>query len=156
MPNDKSASILNTIIGPGSSFMGHVEMEGLVRIDGFYSGSLRTTGTVVISANARFEGPIRARSVVVGGIVKGGVFATERVDLLPGAVVVGDVFAPRLNADADAVIHGDCRIPGPADDPEAALAAFIRDHGGFPGSVRAVLIDQRSHRPDENQWLWKR
>jgi cytoskeletal protein CcmA (bactofilin family) len=156
MPNDKSASILNTILGPGSSFMGHIEMEGLVRIDGFYSGSLRTSGTVVISADARFEGPIRARSVVVGGIVKGGVYATEHVDLLPGAVVVGDVFSPLLNADESAVIHGDCRISGPTDDPEAALAAFMRDHGGFPGSVRAVLLDQRQQRPEENQWLWKR
>ncbi len=146
MSGDKSASVLNTILGPGSAFAGHLELEGLVKIDGFFAGSLRTSGAVVISKNARVDGPIRARSVVIGGIVKGSVYALERVDLLPGAVVVGDVFAPRLSADDDCVIHGDCRVSGQRADAEAALASFIQSHGGFPPSVRTTLVDPRNRR----------
>jgi cytoskeletal protein CcmA (bactofilin family) len=129
MPSARSVSSLNSILGPGSALRGDIETEGLVRIDGFFSGSLRTTGTVVISREARCCGPIRAKVIVVGGIVKGNLYSTERVDLLPGAVIVGDVFAPRLSTQENAVIHGDCRISGALADPEKALAAYMDSHG---------------------------
>jgi|GEM_PF-1905891 cytoskeletal protein CcmA (bactofilin family) len=154
MSGNDGASILNSILGPGSAFVGHLQTSGLVRIEGYLSGSLITDGAVVISRDARCEGPIKARMVVVGGIVKGALYASELVELLPGAMVVGDIFAPRLRLDASAVIHGDCRVAGRNEDIGKALEAFMAAHGGIPVGARESLADPRWRRSYEDTRKW--
>jgi cytoskeletal protein CcmA (bactofilin family) len=132
--------LLNSILGTGSSFSGDIETKGLIRIDGFFNGSLKTDGKVVISKDARCHGPIRAASVIVGGIVKGSLFCSERVEVLSGAVVVGDIFAPRIDVQDGTQIHGDCRVSGPNADVGKTMEAFIASHGGFPPSPRESIL----------------
>jgi cytoskeletal protein CcmA (bactofilin family) len=133
-------TLMTAIIGPGTAFSGDLETEGVVRIDGFVRGSVKTTGNVLISEQARVEASISAQSVTVGGRVKGNIYALDRVDLLPGAVVVGDIFASRFSMDDASTIHGDCKIRGRAPDAEAELAAFMARHGGFPRSPRSTMV----------------
>lgn len=145
------SAILNTLIGPNTAFSGDLETEGVVRIDGFVRGSIKTTGKVVISEDARVEASISAASVIVGGLVKGNIFALDRVDLLPGAIVVGDIFTARFTMDDDSAIHGDCKIRGSAPKAEEDMAAFMAGHGGFPPSPRASMGGQGGLSHRENQ-----
>ena len=74
---DEDGSFINSIVGEGTRFSGEVELEGLLRIDGDFSGTILTKGKVLIGKNGRAECTIRAGTVVIGGVIKGNIFAEE-------------------------------------------------------------------------------
>jgi cytoskeletal protein CcmA (bactofilin family) len=153
MSMNASSLLLNSLLGAGSSFSGDIDTHGLIRVDGIFAGSIKTDGKVVISKDARCRGPIRAKSVVVGGIVKGNIFTTERVEILSGAIVVGDIFSPRIDVQDDTVVHGECRVMGASPDLEHALDSFVASHGGFPAGPRETLLKgDASMRADGSTW----
>ena len=59
-------------------------------------GKLSAEGPVTVEAGAVVEADIGASSLSIGGQVTGNVAASDRVDLLAGARLVGDVKAARL------------------------------------------------------------
>jgi cytoskeletal protein CcmA (bactofilin family) len=122
-------SLVNSIIGAGSSVDGDIDVDGLLRIDGDLRGTLRVTGKVVIGATGRVEAPIRAKSAIIGGRVKGDVYVSERLRILTGGVVIGNVFAPRFEAEDGTIVHWDVAVTGRLEEAETELAAFVRDHG---------------------------
>ncbi len=121
--------LVNSLLGPDSSFRGDLVVDGFVRIDGDLRGSVRASGKIVVSESAHCDASIVARSAVVGGVVRGDVCVSDRLTILDGGIIVGDVFAPRLDADGDIVIHGDVQVSGPGDGTEEAMLAFMRKHG---------------------------
>ena len=70
---------INTIIGKGSEIKGNVKVNGFVRIDGDIDGNLETDGNVIVGENARIRGNITAKSIILGGIILGNIFATDSV-----------------------------------------------------------------------------
>lgn len=121
--------LVNSLLGPDSSFRGDLAVDGFVRIDGDVRGSVRASGKIVVSEAARCEASLVARSAVIGGVVRGDVCVSERLTILAGGVVVGNVFAPRLDADGEVLIHGDIEVSGQKEGVEDAMMAFIRKHG---------------------------
>ena len=120
--------VVNTLLGPGSTFCGDIVVDGFVRVDGEFRGSIRTTGKIVVSELARCDASILARSAVIGGVVRGDVCVLERLSMLNGGVIVGNVFAPKLDADGEVVIHGDVEVSGRLEDAESALLTFLGRH----------------------------
>lgn len=121
-------SLVNTILGPESSLRGDIVVDGFVRVDGDLRGSLRTTGKLVIGSAARCNASLTARSAVIGGVVRGDVCVTERLTVLDGGVIVGNVFAPMLDAEANVLIHGDVEVSGKIEGAEEAMLAFMKRH----------------------------
>ena len=103
---------VNSIIGHHSVFRGDIELDGLFRIDGDFTGSIKTSGKVLLGNCGRADCTIDARIVVLGGIFKGTVYATDRVVLLSTAVVIGSIFAPRLIAEEGVILEGSIMVVG--------------------------------------------
>ncbi len=122
--------VVNTLLGPDSSFRGDLVVDGFVRVDGDVRGSIRTSGKIIVSELARCDASIIARSAVIGGVVRGDVCVLERLTILDGGVIVGNVFAPKLDADGEVLIHGDIEVSGRLEGAEAALMAFLGRHDG--------------------------
>ncbi|MDA8411613.1 MAG: polymer-forming cytoskeletal protein [Treponema sp.] len=122
-------SLVNTLIGAGSVVTGDLEVEGMLRIDGGLKGSARATGKVVVGSSGRVEASIRARSAIIGGLVRGDLYVTEGLRLLAGAIVLGNVFSSRLDAEEGAVIHGDIEVTGRPASAEIEIRRFIEAHG---------------------------
>lgn len=99
---------INTIIGKGSAISGNLRVNGFIRIDGDIDGNLETDGNVIIGENARIRGNLTAKSVIIGGIIKGNVTAAESIKVLAEAAVIGDVISRKVQIDGSAVIHGHC------------------------------------------------
>lgn len=118
--------LVNSIIGSGSSLEGDLRVEGLLRVDGSVKGSVRCTGKVVVGSSGRCQAPIRASSAIIGGIVKGDVCVTDRLVILKGGMIVGNVFAPRLEADEGVVIHGYVKISLDPATAEVEARRFIQ------------------------------
>ena len=99
---------INTIIGKGSAISGNLKVNGFIRIDGDIDGDLETDGNVIVGELARIRGNLTAKSVIVGGIIKGNITASESIKVLSEAAVIGDVISRKVQIDGSAVIHGRC------------------------------------------------
>ena len=97
---------INTIIGKGSSITGTLKINGFVRLDGDIDGNLETDGNIIIGDSARIKGDVRAKAVIVGGIVAGNVIAQESVKLLSNSAVLGDVISRKVQIEDKATFHG--------------------------------------------------
>lgn len=99
---------INTIIGKGSAISGNMKVNGFIRIDGDIDGNLETDGNVIVGENARIRGDLTAKSVIIGGIIKGNITANDSVKILAEAAVIGDVISRKVQVDGSAIIHGHC------------------------------------------------
>ncbi len=139
MPNPRD-SLVNSLIGPDTVVRGDLVVDGFLRVDGSVSGSIRATGKVVIGERGRCAASIQAKSAIIGGIVRGDVCVLEQLTILPGGIICGNVFAPKIDADADIVIHGDVAVSGKRENAEEAMLDFMRRHGTrVPGDPQALL-----------------
>ncbi len=124
-------AFVNSIVGEGTHFRGHLELAGLLRIDGDFSGSIRTAGRVLIGRNGRADCTIQAGTVVVGGILRGTIHSTEKVIVLSSALIIGDIYSPRLIVEDGVILDG---------------TFVIR---GVEGKVRTLEVDE----PETPEWL---
>ena len=106
-------TFINSIIGEGTRFKGEFDLNGLLRIDGDFSGTVRTKGKVLVGSNGRAVCTIYGGTVVVGGIVHGNIFATEKVILLSTGMMIGNILTPRLIIEEGVLFNGNCRIEEP-------------------------------------------
>lgn len=116
------STLLNSIIGEGTRFNGELEVNGLLRIDGDFSGTIRTPGKILVGLNGRARCNIYAETVVVGGVVLGNIYCTDRVIILSTGMLLGNIHAPRLVVEEGVLLHGTCLVRGVAPQPEVAEA----------------------------------
>ena len=117
---------INTIIGKGSAISGNMKINGFIRIDGDIDGNLETDGNVIVGENARIRGDLTAKSVIIGGIIKGNVKALESVKVLAEAVVIGDIISRKVQVDGSAVIHGHCISIKDETEYKTASAEYLQ------------------------------
>jgi len=106
-------AFINSIIGEGTRFKGEFDLNGLLRIDGDFTGVIRTRGKVLVGQNGRAECTLHAATVVVGGIVRGEIVSTEKVIILSTGLVLGNISTPRLIVEEGVIFNGSCRITTP-------------------------------------------
>jgi len=106
-------AFINSIIGEGTRFKGEFDLNGLLRIDGDFSGTVRTRGKVLVGSNGRAACTIYGGTVVVGGVVHGNIFATEKVILLSTGMMIGNILTPRLIIEEGVLFNGNCRVEEP-------------------------------------------
>jgi cytoskeletal protein CcmA (bactofilin family) len=131
MPDSGNEAFVNSLIGEGSFFRGDITINGLLRIDGDFSGSVKTAGKVFVGRSGRADCSISASSVVVGGIIRGVITASEKVVILSSAVVIGSISSPRLIAEEGVILEGTIHISG----------------------APAVLVSAQSPGADKRRWF---
>lgn len=99
-----SADIM--LLGKDVRFKGVLQFEGTAQIDSHLEGEIHTTGLLTIGEHAVIKGTINAGTVVSRGKIKGTITATETVQLLKSAILIGEVRAPSFAMEAGAHIHG--------------------------------------------------
>jgi cytoskeletal protein CcmA (bactofilin family) len=85
-----------TVIGSGSRVVGDLISDEDILLEGQIEGKVRGERSVTIGAGGDLEGDVAAKSIVVGGKVRGQIVATERAELASTAVVHGSVQAPKI------------------------------------------------------------
>jgi cytoskeletal protein CcmA (bactofilin family) len=110
-------AFINSIIGEGTRFKGEFDLNGLLRIDGDFTGIIRTKGKVLVGRNGRAECTLNAGTVVIGGVLRGEIHATEKVTILSTGLVLGTIATPRLIVEEGVIFNGSCKITAPAAEP---------------------------------------
>lgn len=101
---------LNGFIDKGSHIRGDLSFEDTFRIDGRFEGKIRSGTELVIGDAADVTAEIDVARVSVNGTLKGSVKASERVELLAGARVFGDLITPVLRIEEGAHFEGACQM----------------------------------------------
>jgi len=85
-----------TVIAQGIAIEGELTSEDDVEITGTLKGRLSTRSNVTVGSGAVVEAEVAGSNVVVAGHVTGNVTAADRVDIQPGARLIGDIKSARL------------------------------------------------------------
>jgi cytoskeletal protein CcmA (bactofilin family) len=134
---------INSIIGEGTRFNGEFDLNGLLRIDGDFCGTVRTEGKVLVGKNGRAECTVYAGTVVVGGILRGNIFANEKVVILSTGIVLGNIHSPRFIVEEGVIFNGTARIVQPSAEADRA-------------EVAETETEPESYAPEENSAADKR
>jgi len=110
--------VVNTLFGPGCNFKGDIKVQGLTRIDGDYLGTIESTGKILIGEHGRCDGTLSGRIVVLGGIIRGNIYATTKVIVLSSAIVIGNIYSPRLIIEQNALVSGYLGVTGDSLHPK--------------------------------------
>ena len=96
-----------TYLSATSEFNGNLNVEGNLRVDGIVHGTVDVRGDMEISQTGLIEGPeLRARNIILHGVIKARVIAEGRLTLSRTARLEGDVVANSLDVEAGAFYVG--------------------------------------------------
>jgi cytoskeletal protein CcmA (bactofilin family) len=99
-----------SVIANGMRVIGDVESSGVMKIDGRIEGSVTHARQVLLGRGATVKGNVAGDEVVIGGVVDGGIRATERLELQATAVVNGDIETKSIVVLEGARINGSVRM----------------------------------------------
>jgi cytoskeletal protein CcmA (bactofilin family) len=102
-----------SILGPGARIKGELEVDGVIKIEGAVEGTVRARGQVLVVKGGTVEGDIFGRQVVIGGEVRGGVFADERAEIQATSVINGDITTPQITVLEGGSINGKINMAKP-------------------------------------------
>ena len=118
-----SKETFNAFLGAGTNYNGTLTFQGAIRIDGVFTGTIKSEGTLIVGHNASIEGAVHVGSVVCNGRLNGDIHASEKVALNKTAVVTGKIFTPSLSMEEGAKLDGKLAMSEIAvADADAAMA----------------------------------
>jgi cytoskeletal protein CcmA (bactofilin family) len=110
---------LTALLGRGTRFEGKLYFVGRLRIDGSFSGQIRSDDVLVIGDGAEISAEIDVGTVIVrGGLLTGNVRARTAIELYVPARVVGNLWSPSIFIDKGVKVEGSCTM-APVDSSDA-------------------------------------
>ncbi len=106
----KSGKDISAIIGLGTEFKGQLLFDGVIRLDGRFSGEIQSSGTLIIGETAHVSAEIKVDTVIVSGEVHGNIIAQNRVEFHAPARHYGNIVSPVLIIDEGVLFEGNCEM----------------------------------------------
>jgi cytoskeletal protein CcmA (bactofilin family) len=97
-------------LGSGTEYRGQLTFKGTVRVDCRFTGDISSDGKLILGKEARFEGTVAVRELVVHGVLTGEVLVAKRTILHQEAKVMGTLTTPALIMEEGAVLQGELRM----------------------------------------------
>src|SRR5688572_10144562 len=133
-----------TVVARHARINGRIEVDGPVVVDGRVEGAIRAS-SVTVTAGGVVLAEIQTRVAEIHGVVIGNVVAAERIDVMAGARVVGDLRAPEVALAAGAAIEGRVdRAPPAAPEPAVDERPTLRARGPMRRPTRPGVVDPAS------------
>ena len=106
----KPHTVVETLVGANTRISGDLHFSGGCHVDGTVNGSVTadpdSKSALSISEEGNIDGGVTVPYVVLNGIVRGDVFANQRVELGPTARVIGNVYYNLIEMAIGAEING--------------------------------------------------
>ena len=103
-------TVVDTLVGSNTKVNGDLNFEGGCHIDGTVKGNVtadpESKSALSVSEDGTVEGGVTVPYVVLHGIVRGDVCASQRVELGPTARVIGNVYYNLIEMAIGAQING--------------------------------------------------
>ena len=116
-PAKKKSKLI--IFGNTVSMDGFLKFKETLCIQGKFKGTIEATGALVVDKGASIEADhVSVSSLTIHGSVSGQIRAVDKVDMLSGSQVHGDVAAARLRIADGVLFEGQCSMTGISKDVE--------------------------------------
>lgn len=123
--NFETENSLPNNIGKGTKFVGDIETNGDLRIDGVIDGNIKSQGKLVLGAGGSIKGTIKCSSAEISGSFEGKVEVSELLTLKASSYFKGEMTVNKLCIEPGAKFIGNCVMAdkgGAAPAPEAKKA----------------------------------
>lgn len=104
--NSPVGSNVETLIGKTTLLSGTLNADGSVRIEGAFEGSVISKSDVYIGPGGKVKADITAKNVTISGSVTGNISVDEKLELLSGAMLNGDIKVKKLVIEEGAIFKG--------------------------------------------------
>lgn len=95
-PGREEPETHTSFIGPKIRFQGELLGDEDVQVEGSLEGRVKISKAFRVGVHGSVRAEVAAGTVAIAGHVVGNVSATERVELLPTAILEGNIRAPRI------------------------------------------------------------
>lgn len=102
---------------------GEVSGEGDFQILGKFEGEINVSGKVFVGEGAEVDANINAAAIQIGGVVRGNLSATTRVEILPSGVLTGTLKTGSFSAADGASVKGEIWVARSAPSRPASASA---------------------------------
>ena len=109
-PTAKGIGRVDTLIGADASLRGSYNSKHSIRVDGEIYGNVVSEDGIIIGPKGLIRGNVSAKTVVVGGRVKGNITAYQRLEFQGTARVEGDLSTSSLIIEEGAQFEGNCQM----------------------------------------------
>ena len=99
-----------TRLGTDTNLKGTLRFTESVEISGTLEGKIIADGFLYIKEGASITADIRARDIIVGGMVHGNIEATEKLEILATGKNYGNVRTARFRVADGVVFEGKCEM----------------------------------------------
>ena len=101
-----------------TEFYGELVFDDFLSLGGYFEGSIRTEGVLVIEKTAEVRAEIQAGHLVVMGKVHGNVVVSQGIELIGKAGIEGNIRTPSIFMEPGTAVNGFCEMidnPGKID-----------------------------------------
>jgi cytoskeletal protein CcmA (bactofilin family) len=135
-----------TVIGPETRISGEIRGDEDLVIKGRVDGKIHLSQTLTVDKGGIVQADVDVKTLVVSGTLVGNIVASEVVQLLSTARVVGDLAAPRVLMESGAAYRGRVDM----GDIEAARAAVASRAVAKPATESARPAPPRMAAPPKS------
>ncbi|MBX3251797.1 MAG: polymer-forming cytoskeletal protein [Myxococcales bacterium] len=126
-----------SILPAGVTLVGEIEGDADLIVRGRVEGPIHVSGALVIEATGIVRGHVRARSVLVRGVLKGNAFGDDVVRVEAGAKLVGELTAPRVTVVPGAQFRGQVHVGEVGDPRLSTYDPTLHTFSGWPAPTAA-------------------
>jgi cytoskeletal protein CcmA (bactofilin family) len=109
------AGMITTVFNKDTAFYGDLTFVKSLQINGYFEGDINSSGFLVVGESATVKANIKAKVVLVKGIVHGNIEANERIEIFQNGELYGNIRTSKLKIHDGVVFEGNCEM--------------IKDHG---------------------------
>lgn len=120
-----SGERVDTIIGKETKFIGSLQTNSTVRIDGYIEGDIVTKGDILIGEGGTVKASIKARNCIVGGEVYGDIAVDQKLEIASSGQVYGNIYADNLLIGEGAIFRGTCEMKNKLGSDDAAAGKQV-------------------------------
>lgn len=134
-------------IGKSVAITGQINSREDLYIDGEVEGTIELPEhKLTVGPHGKVKASVRAREVVIVGLVQGNVDASDRVDIRKEARLVGDIRTARIVIEDGAVFKGSIDIVKPEPKPAPKAVAPVASAAAAPaaGMPAQALLTEKS------------
>jgi cytoskeletal protein CcmA (bactofilin family) len=96
---------VETLIGENAVIEGTITTEKVIRIDGKVIGNINAFG-IIVGQKAEITGDIETKNIIISGLIKGNINASETIEILSQANILGDIKTNILSIAQGACFYG--------------------------------------------------
>jgi len=106
---------IETTLQQGTRLKGVLRFKKPLKISGVFEGEIESETYLVIDSGAEVTADVNAKVVIISGSLTGNITASERIEILAGGRVRGNLKAARVKIADNVEFEGRCRM---IKDPE--------------------------------------